>query len=141
MSDKQFDFFNDHSVHFLEMALTTDRQERVYSPDGYGKNIGECGDTVEMFLMAKADKIERITFLINGCMNTLACANTVANLSENRTIHEAWEITPETVADFLETLPKDHFHCAELAVGAFYQALRDYSEKKQRSWKKLYQKH
>jgi nitrogen fixation NifU-like protein len=27
------------------------------------------------------------------------------------------------VADFLKTLPADHFHCAELAVGALYLAL------------------
>jgi nitrogen fixation NifU-like protein len=29
------------------------------------------------------------------------------------------------VADYLEPLPEDHFHCAELAVGAFYLALAD----------------
>jgi nitrogen fixation NifU-like protein len=140
MSDRPFDFFNDHSVHFLEMALTTERLEKIESPDGYGKNIGECGDMVEMFLTGKGDKIQQVTFLIHGCMNTHACANTVAHLSEGKSLSEAWQVTPEAVADFLETLPKDHFHCAELAVGAFYLALRDYTEKNQRSWKKLYNK-
>ncbi len=42
-----------------------------------------------------------------------------------KTIEAAWEITPEEVIRFLETLPEDHFHCAELAVGAFYLALTD----------------
>ena len=135
MSDKAFDFFNDHSVHFLEMALTTERQEKVHAPDGYGTNTGECGDTVEMFLMVNIEKIERVSFAINGCIHTHACANTVATLSEGKTVQEAWDIGPETVVEFLETLPVDHFHCAELAVGAFYQALRDYSKKRQGLWK------
>ena len=129
MSDKSFNFFNDHSVHFLEMALSFDRQEKIEFPDGYGRNTGECGDTVEMFLVIKDDLIFRVSFLINGCINTHACANTVAHLMERKSVDEAWDISPETVADFLETLPDSHFHCAELAVGAFYLALKDYRKK------------
>ncbi|MBU4053688.1 MAG: iron-sulfur cluster assembly scaffold protein [Proteobacteria bacterium] len=141
MNQKPFDFFNDHSLHFLEMALTSDRMEKLDSPDGYGKNTGDCGDTVEMFLKVGNDRLEKITFLIHGCMNTHACANTIANFLEGKTLKEAWDVTPEKVADFLETLPKNHFHCAELAVGALYRALGDCAENSQRSWKKLYQKH
>ena len=64
-------------------------------------------------------------FDIRGCRNTHASANAVAVLAEGEKIEDAWEITPETVIGFLETLPDDHFHCAELAVGAFYLALAD----------------
>ncbi|MCP4673404.1 MAG: iron-sulfur cluster assembly scaffold protein, partial [Desulfobacula sp.] len=41
----------------------------------------------------------------------------------------AWKISPEKVNKFLETLPEDHFHCAELAVGALYLALADLESK------------
>ena len=51
---------------------------------------------------------------------------------------EAWEITPETVANFLETLPADHYHCAELAVGTLYLALSDTRENQRSPWKKMY---
>lgn len=30
---------------------------------------------------------------------------------------------------YLETLPKNHKHCSELAVGALYKALADYNKK------------
>ena len=50
MTDQASDFFNRHSNHYLEMALSRDRIEIVKNPDGYGKNTGECGDTVELFL-------------------------------------------------------------------------------------------
>ena len=71
-------------------------------------------------------------------MNTNACANTVAQLVEGKKITTAWEITPEDVIDYLETLPPEQFHCAELAVGALYRALADYNALRQQPWKKLY---
>ena len=37
MNDKSFDFFQDHSLHYLEMALRFDRHEMIKNPDGHGK--------------------------------------------------------------------------------------------------------
>jgi nitrogen fixation protein NifU and related proteins len=138
--EKTFDFWQDHSEHYLEMALRTDRQETVAHPDGRGKKTGVCGDTIEMFVTLKNDRLDTVSFALNGCMNTNATANTVAHLAEGRSLDEAWEITPEAVAEFLGTLPEDHFHCAELAVGAFYLALANAREMHRNSWKKAYTK-
>jgi nitrogen fixation NifU-like protein len=44
------------------------------------------------------------------------------------------------VIEFLETLPKGHHHCAELAVGALYRALADARGKQQQPWRKMYDK-
>jgi len=63
--------------------------------------------------------------MVQGCRNTVACSNTVADFAEGQSSEEAWDITPEQVIEFLETLPRDHYHCAELCVGAFYLALVD----------------
>jgi nitrogen fixation NifU-like protein len=81
-----------------------------------------------------------VTFDTDGCMNTNACANTVAHLAEGRTLEEAWEVTPADVIDFLESLPAHETHCAELAVGAFYLALAKCQEHVKAPWKKSYQK-
>lgn len=105
------------------MAFRADRHESLENPDGHGINTGECGDTVEMFLKLEEDRIKSVSFRVNGCMNTNACANAVAELTEGKTLDEAWEITPQEVIEFLETLPEQNSHCAELAVGAFYRAL------------------
>ena len=139
MDKKHFDFWQDHSLHYLEMALRSDKREIIEKPDGYGKRIGECGDTVEIFLSIHNGCIRSVSFDTDGCMNTNACANTVAYLAEGKKPAEAWEITPEKVIDFLETLPPENTHCAELAVGALYLALSNYQELKQDPWKKLYQ--
>ncbi len=138
MPDKPFDFWQDHAPRYLEMALRTDRHEVVAHPDGYGKHTGDCGDTVEMYLTVRDDRIGSVTFRVNGCIHTNACANTVAHLAEGKPVAEAWKITPDDVIAYLETLPENHAHCAELAVGAFYRALADHHANQRHPWKKLY---
>ena len=125
MQNSDENFFQTHSLKFLEMALRTDRTERIFNPDGYGKRTGDCGDTVEFFLTCRGNIIESCCFQVEGCMNTTACCNTAAKFIEGKTIDSAWKISPEQIDEFLETLPEDHFHCAELSVGALYLALAD----------------
>jgi nitrogen fixation protein NifU and related proteins len=140
MTNESFDFWQDHSLKYLEMALKSDRMEPLDDPDGEGRHTGDCGDTVAMFLKLRDSTIAQVAFQVRGCMNTVASANAVAELIEGRPIGEAWELTPERVIEFLETLPKAHHHCAELAVGALYRALADVRSKQREPWKKKYQK-
>jgi nitrogen fixation NifU-like protein len=126
--EKEFDFWQEHSMQYLEMAFRTDRRMRMPNPDGYGKHTGSCGDSVEIFLTVENDKIQAVSYDINGCLNTNACANTIAELAMGKTVAQAWEITPETVANYLGTLPPAEIHCAEVAAGAFYLALTNYRE-------------
>ena len=139
MNQKSFDFFQDHSLRYLEMALRSDRQTMIKKPDGYGKRTGACGDTVEFFLQVREDTIQYLSFLTDGCINTTACCNAVAHLVEGRSVEQAWGITPEEVIAYLETLPPGHEHCAELSVGALYLALSNFQELNRAPWKKIYQ--
>lgn len=138
MDQKKFDFWQDHSLHYLEMAFRNDRREIVKHPDGYGKRTGDCGDTVEMYLSIRNGRIQSVSYETDGCMSTNACANAVAELIEGKDVGSAWELTPEDVMKYLETLPPENTHCAELAVGAMYRALRNSLEFKRDPWKKLY---
>ena len=124
-----FDFWQDHSERFLMMAFNREGEGMVENPDGYGKKTGDCGDTIEFFLTIDGHRIKAAAYRISGCLYTYACAGTVGVLAEGRSVDEAWEISPQNVIDYLETLPADHTHCAELAVGAFYLALSDYQKK------------
>ena len=138
MEPKKFDFWQGHSLHYLEMAFRNDRRERVEPPDGYGKRTGECGDTVEIYLSTRNGRIRSVFYETNGCMNTNACANTVAELAKGKKVKDAWSITPEDVTTYLETLPAENTHCAELAAGAFYLALINWQELQRHPWKKSY---
>jgi len=127
-----------HSMRFLEMAFRTDRVGRIHKPDGYGRKTGECGDTVELFVSLTDEIIQAVRFEIDGCVHTHACANAVAEMMEGQSIDAAWNLTPDDVAVFLESLPANHLHCAELATGAFYLALADCHETRRSPWKKIY---
>ena len=135
MSGEAPEFLQSHSMKYLEMAFRTDRMGRPERVDGEASRTGDCGDSVAMFVVLAGDRVASVRFEANGCLNTAACANAVAELAEGRSVAEAWEIRPEDVAAFLETLPEDHFHCAELACGAFYRALAD---GRRHGWKRLY---
>ena len=132
------DFWQDHSLIFLEMAFRNDRRERLDKPDGYGKKVGDCGDTVEFFIILDGETISSLSYDINGCLNTNACCNAVVSLIDGKSVDEAWEVTPEQVADTLQSLPHDHFHCAELVVGTLYLALANARENRRSPWKKMY---
>jgi nitrogen fixation NifU-like protein len=138
MNTHQHDLLQTHSLTFLEMAFRTDRQGVIAHPDGYGKKTGDCGDSIEIFLSIGNGRIEQFRYQLDGCLNTNACCNTLGEMTEGQTTAAAWEITPEKVAAHLQTLPPDHFHCAELAVGTLYLALISYREVRQAPWKKLY---
>ena len=138
VGNKEFDFWQDHSSKYLEMALSAEKRGILEQPDGYGKNTGECGDTVQMYLVVRNGIIRHATFDTNGCINTNACGNTVSHLVEGKKVAQAWEVTPENVIEYLETLPEENHHCAELAVGALYLALSNYQENKREPWRKLY---
>lgn len=132
------DFWQNHSLTFLEMAFRGDRRERLQKPDGYGKKIGDCGDTVEFFLNIDGDTVSTLSYDINGCLNTNACCNAVVALVEGKSVDAAWEVTPEQVADLLKSLPPDHLHCAELVVGTLYLTLANARENRCAPWKKMY---
>jgi len=132
------DFWQKHSETFLEMALRSDYRGRIQHPDAYGKRTGECGDTVEFFLMVDHGSIRDIAADVYGCINTNACANALIDLAKDKLLEEAWKIGPDDIENYLETLPPDHKHCAELTIGAFYLALANYREMKNSPWKKWY---
>jgi nitrogen fixation NifU-like protein len=56
MAKNNFDFFQDHSLQYLDMALGSDRRALIKKPDGYGKRTGDCGDTVEFYLQVRQEK-------------------------------------------------------------------------------------
>jgi nitrogen fixation NifU-like protein len=136
--DREFDFWQDHSDRFLEMAFRHDRSERIAHPDGYGKKTGDCGDTVTFYLVVEKSRIRRISYELQGCIHTNACANAISERAEGKTVSEAWGITPDDISEFLGTLPAEKYHCAELAMGAFYLALANCRELARDPWKKAY---
>lgn len=127
---KLAELLKNHSRNFLEMAFCTDHNKRIDNPDGYGQSTNECGDTVEMFLTVRGEKIVSVSLDVDGCINTNACSKAVAFMAEGKKVGQAWGITQEMVINYLETLPAREIHCAELAVSALHVELFTKSSEK-----------
>jgi nitrogen fixation protein NifU and related proteins len=117
------DFWQNHSDTFLTMAYLWDKRKVMQNPDGYATKKGVCGDSVAIYLAVHNDTIADVNFEMEGCLNTSACCNALAVLAAGKTVEESWKIGPKDIIDFLQTLPDDHHHCAELVAGTFYLAL------------------
>lgn len=102
--------------------------KNIKAANGYGKKTGKCGDTIEFFLTVDNGILKTVSYNIQGCEYTNACASSVVLLAEGKKIEQAWEITPDMVFDDLQNLPQDHFHCAELAAGTLYLAMTDFQQ-------------
>lgn len=84
---------------------------------------GICGDTVGMFVAVKNDRIDRIGFVTNGCGPTIACSSALTCMVEGRLVQEAMALTSEELIAYLDGLPIEHTHCADLAVNTLRGAL------------------
>lgn len=129
---------NEVSEKFIEYGLKNSSKCIIENPDGYAEVKGECGDTVTFFLTINDGIISAINYDIDGCINSNACTNALIALSEGKTIKEVLKITPFDIEKFLETLPKNEFHCAEMVVDAMSEAVKDYFLKSENSWKRQY---
>ncbi len=107
--------------------------------DGYGQEVGDCGDILSIWISVRNDRVVNITFWTDGCGATIACGSMVTELVKGRSISEAYRLTPENILDALGGLPEENVHCASFAVNSLRKALQNYTELRKFPWKKLYQ--
>jgi nitrogen fixation NifU-like protein len=127
-----------YSPQVIERFLNPRNIGAIENPDGFARYIGPCGDTMEIFLRAKNNRIEQMKFITDGCGSSVVCGSMVTELAEGKTIPEARKITNKKVLKELGGLPEEEQHCALLAATTLHMALNDYLEKKKESWKKVY---
>src|SRR5512136_885681 len=115
----------DHFMHPRNVGEIADA-------DGVGE-VGNpvCGDMMSFYIKVKDDKLSDIKFKTFGCGAAIAVSSMVSEMAMGKTIEEAMKITPQSVADELEGLPKQKFHCSNLGAQALHKAIEDYQSKKQ----------
>jgi nitrogen fixation NifU-like protein len=99
------------------------------NPEGYGRVIGTCGDTMEIFLRFEEDRVTNATFQTDGCGSSTVCGSFAAEIAHGRSPDEIAEVTGEMILDILSGLPEEKRHCAFLAAETLQEALNDYMRK------------
>jgi len=122
-----------YSETMIEYGTNPRNCGTIDNPDGYANITGVCGDTVEMFLGMKGEKIDESKFLTDGCMFSIAACSVAAEMAQGKTVRECIVITQSAILKRLEKMPADHEHCALLAAMAVQKALRQCIESKEKA--------
>ena len=91
-----------------------------------------CGDMMTFYIKVKDNRLDDVKFKTFGCGAAIAVSSMVSEMAKGKTLDEAMKITPRSVADQLEGLPKNKFHCSNLGAQALNKAIKDYLSKKKK---------
>jgi NifU-like protein involved in Fe-S cluster formation len=110
----------------LWVAIYYFSRPHLENPDGKAVVTGTCGDTMEIGLEFRGNRVVKSTDWTNGCAYSLTCVHAAAALAKGKTPDELLDIDAERIQASIGGLPKDHMHCATLAAETLDAALHDY---------------
>jgi nitrogen fixation NifU-like protein len=120
-----------YSQKVMEHFMHPRNVGEIDDADGVGE-VGNpvCGDMMTFYIKVKDNRLADIKFKTFGCGAAIAVSSIVSEMAMGKTLEEALKITPKLVADELEGLPKQKFHCSNLGAQALQKAIQDYQSKK-----------
>jgi nitrogen fixation NifU-like protein len=120
-----------YSEKVMEYFMNPRNVGEIKEADGIGE-VGNpvCGDMMTFYIKVKDNRLEDVKFQTFGCGAAIAVSSMVSEMAIGKTLEEALTITPSMVAQELEGLPKNKFHCSNLGAQALRKAIRDYANKK-----------
>jgi len=121
-----------YSEKVMEHFMHPRNVGEIEDADGVGE-VGNpiCGDMMTFYIKVKDNRLEDVKFKTFGCGAAIAVSSMVSEMAMGKTLEEALKITPKSVADELEGLPKQKFHCSNLGAQALQKAIQDYRSKKE----------
>jgi nitrogen fixation NifU-like protein len=102
----------------------------IADADGIGE-VGNpvCGDMMTFYIKVDNNHLRDVKFKTFGCGAAIAVSSIVSEMAMGKTLEEARKITPALVAEELEGLPKNKYHCSNLGAQALNKAIDDYLKK------------
>ena len=87
---------------------------------------GPCGDTMELQLQIRNSCVTNSTHRGDGCRHSRSCLRFVAESAKGRAVDDLPELSPDYIAGHLIDLPKESWHCAQLAYDTLMQTVDEY---------------
>ena len=112
---------------FITYVLTP----HIKHPDGKARITGHCGDTMEIDLKFRGDRVLETSYWTDGCAYSLSAVYAAAHLLKGKMPDEIIEIDADVIQKTIGGLPTDHMHCAKLAAETLQAALEEYMLKRQ----------
>lgn len=122
-----------YSEKVMEHFMNPRNVGEIEDADGIGEEGNPVyGDMMTFYIKVKDNQLEDVKFKTFGCGAAIAVSSIVSEMAKGKTLDEAMKITPRLVADELEGLPKNKFHCSNLGAQALNKAIQDYLSKKKK---------
>jgi nitrogen fixation NifU-like protein len=102
---------------------------KMQNPDGHASVIGECGDTMDIYLKFENGRVSKASYATNGCASSAISGSFAAELTLGKDPDEITDITAQAVLDAIGRLPENDMHCATLAARTVQEALSNYMMK------------
>jgi len=120
-----------YSEKVMEHFMNPRNVGEIGNPDGVGE-VGNpiCGDMMTFYIKVKDNRLEDVKFKTFGCGAAIAVSSMVSEMAKGKTLEEVAKITPKLVADELQGLPKQKFHCSNLGAQALHKAIKDFRSKR-----------
>lgn len=87
---------------------------------------GSCGDTMEMYIRVKDDRVEQVTYVTDGCSSSSIAGSFASELAMGKTFAEVLDMTGADVLHEIGTFPKAEEHCAHLAITTLQEAVNSF---------------
>jgi nitrogen fixation NifU-like protein len=127
-----------YSEKTIDHFLNPRNLGEIPTPDGFARITGPCGDTMEIYIKVKEDRITNACFWTDGCGCSIASGSMLTELARGKRLSEAQKITQQDVLKALDGLPEDDIHCALLAASTLKEAVNNYLVFKKEPWKRTY---
>ncbi|HUU63391.1 MAG TPA: Fe-S cluster assembly scaffold protein NifU [Dehalococcoidia bacterium] len=119
-----------YSDKVMEHFMNPRNVGEIEDADGIGEEGNPvCGDMMTFYIKVDDNHLSDVKFKTFGCGAAIAVSSIVSEMAMGKTLEEARKITPALVAQELEGLPKNKYHCSNLGAQALNKAIDDYLKK------------
>ncbi len=119
-----------YSDKVMEHFMNPRNVGEIADADGIGEEGNPvCGDMMTFYIKVDNNHLSDVKFKTFGCGAAIAVSSIVSEMAMGKTLEEARKITPALVAQELEGLPKNKYHCSNLGAQALNKAIDDYLKK------------
>jgi len=95
-------------------------------PDCWARVTGECGDTMEIYIKFKDNRVAEASYFTDGCASSMVSGSFAAELTLDKSPEELSDLTADHVLKAVGKLPENDLHCTTLAARTIQAALDNY---------------
>ncbi|MFN2353921.1 MAG: iron-sulfur cluster assembly scaffold protein [Desulfopila sp.] len=94
--------------------------------DSHAALTGECGDTIEIFIIMDGETLQEGSYTTTGCASSSICGSFAVEVALGKTAAEILDMNGATILEKIGSFPKDEEHCAHLAITTMKEAINKY---------------